>query len=187
MGIMVYAPHGRTGVYMMQDALRLLRPDTLAPAERVEIGKRALRHLPATAWLGKNPFVTDHLPLPGGGGDPGLYDLLLNPRDVAFTVPALAAMVARAGLRIACWVEPLRYDPDPLLPDPRLRARTAALDPVARAALAEALAGNVGVHILYLTRAEDPVAAATGTTPRRCRCCGNSIPRPSRGRCAGRR
>ena len=165
MGIMVYAPHGRTGVYMAQDALRLLAPPGLPPAERIEIGKRAMRHLPETAWLAKNPFITDHLPLPKGGGDPGLYDLLLNPRDVAFTVPALAAMVERAGLRVACWVEPLRYDPDPLLPDPRLRARTAALDPTARAALAEALAGNMGVHIAYLTRAADPVAAPDWDDP----------------------
>ena len=26
LGLMVYAPHGRTGVYMLQDALRLLAP-----------------------------------------------------------------------------------------------------------------------------------------------------------------
>ncbi|WP_376099592.1 class I SAM-dependent methyltransferase [Roseomonas sp. CCTCC AB2023176] len=165
MGIMVYAPHGRTGVYMLQEAFRILAPDSLPPGERIETAKRAMRHLPATAWLTKNPFITDHLPLPQGGGDPGLYDLLLNPRDVAFTVPALAAMVGRAGLRVACWVEPLRYDPDPLLPDPRLRARTAALDPVARAALAESLAGNMGVHICYLTRAADPVARADWDDP----------------------
>ena len=32
MGLMVYAPHGRTGVYMLQDALRLLAPPEEAPA-----------------------------------------------------------------------------------------------------------------------------------------------------------
>ena len=34
----------------------------------------------------------------------GLYDLLLNPRDQAYTVTALDALVRAAGLRIACWV-----------------------------------------------------------------------------------
>jgi SAM-dependent methyltransferase len=165
MGIMVYAPHGRTGVYMLQDALRLLAPASEAPAARVEVGKRVLRHLPETAWMRKNPWITDHLPLPQGGGDPGLYDLLLNPRDVAYTVPQLAALVAGAGLRIACLVEPVRYDPDPLLPDPKLRARTAALDPLERAALAEALAGNMGIHIAYLARAADPVATPDWEDP----------------------
>ena len=155
MGVMVYAPHGRTGVYMLQDALRLLAPEAEAPPARVEAARRLWKALPETAWLRRNPWITDHLQ----GGDAGLYDLLLNPRDVAFTVPQLAALVAGAGLRIACLVEPLRYDPDTYLADPRLRARAAGLDPMARAALAEAMTGNMGIHIAYLLRADAPEAA----------------------------
>ncbi|WP_338664417.1 class I SAM-dependent methyltransferase [Pararoseomonas sp. SCSIO 73927] len=165
MGIMVYAPHGRTGVYMLQEAMRRIAPPTEAPAARVDIAKRVMRHLPETAWMRKNPWITDHLPLPQGGGDPGLYDLLLNPRDQAYTVPQLVELVAGAGMRIACLVEPLRYDPDPLLPDPKLRARTAAMSMIERAALAEALAGNMGIHIAYLTRAGDPEVRADWDTP----------------------
>ncbi len=154
-GLMVYAPHGRTGVYMLQDALRLLAPAEEPPPDRVEVAKRLWKQVPETPWLRRNPWITDHLK----GGDAGLYDLLLNPRDVAFTVPELAALVAGAGLRIACLVEPLRYDPDTWLADPRLHARTARLDPVARAALAEAICGNMGIHIAYCVRAEDSPAA----------------------------
>lgn len=153
-GIMVYAPHGRTGVYMLQEALRLLAPTDQAPAARVETGKRLWKQLPETAWLRRNPWIDDHLK----GGDAGFYDLLLNPRDRAYTIPQLADLVAGAGLRIACLVEPLRYDPDTYLTDPKLRARTAGLDPIARAALAEAICGNMGIHIAYLTRDEPPRA-----------------------------
>ncbi|PWS38917.1 methyltransferase [Falsiroseomonas bella] len=152
-GLMVYAPHGRTGVYMLQDALRLLAPPDQPPPARVEVAKRLWKQVPETAWLRRNPWIEDHIK----GGDAGLYDLLLNPRDVAFTVPQLAALIAGAGLRIACLVEPLRYDPDTWLADPRLRARTAELDPLQRAALAEAICGNMGIHIAYCVRAEDPV------------------------------
>jgi SAM-dependent methyltransferase len=155
-GLMVYAPHGRTGVYMLQDALRLLAPVADPPPQRVEVARRLWKQLPDTAWLKKNPWIDDHL----RGGDAGLYDLLLNPRDRAFTVPELAALVAGAGLRIATLVEPLRYDPDTWLADPRLRSRTAALDPIQRAALAEAICGNMGIHIAYCVRAGDPVVAA---------------------------
>jgi SAM-dependent methyltransferase len=160
-GLMVYAPHGRTGVYMVQDALRLLAPAEEAPAARLDVARRVMRHLPETAWLRQNRFLDDHV----NGGDPGLYDLLLNPRDRAFTVPQLVALLAEAGLRVACWVEPLRYDPMFWLPDPKLRARADALDPTARAALAEALTGNINGHIVYCVRADAPRERADPLSP----------------------
>ena len=156
LGLMVYAPHGRTGVYMLQDALRMLAPAGEAPAVRLDLAKRVMRHLPETAWLRRNGFLDDHV----NGGDAGLYDLLLNPRDRAFTVRDLHALLAGEGLAVTCWVEPARYDPMPLLPDPRLRARVEALDPVDRAALAEALAGNVSAHIVYCVRTDEQTERA---------------------------
>ena len=152
MGLMAYAPYGRTGIYMIQEGLRLLAPAHEEPAARLDVARRVMKHLPETAWLRANQSVTDHLQ----GGDAGLYDLLLNPRDRAYTVPALHELLAAAGLAITCWVEPIRYDPVPLLPDPRLRARIATLSGVERATLAEALAGNIAAHIVYCTRASEP-------------------------------
>ena len=60
-------------------------------------------------------------------------------------------------------MEPLRYDPAVYLPDARLRARAAALDPVARAALAEALCGNISTHVVYAVRAADAPPVPDGT------------------------
>lgn len=160
-GLMVYAPHGRTGVYMLQDALRLLAPPGEAPPTRIETARRVLRHLPETAWFRFNGNFQDHV----SGGDAGVYDLLLNPRDRAFTVPQLTALLSDAGLEVAAWVEPLRYDPLPLLPDPKLRARVEALDPLARAALAEALAGNMCVHVVYCRRGTEPARRTDPMNP----------------------
>lgn len=151
MGLMVYAPYGRTGVYMLQDALRLLAPSTEPPSDRLDAARRVMRHLPQTAWIRHSTSFDDHV----NGGDAGLYDLLLNPRDRAYTVADLHRLLDDAGLAITCWVEPIRYDPIPLLPDPRLRARIDRLDGLQRAALAEALAGNMAVHIVYCMRKDE--------------------------------
>jgi SAM-dependent methyltransferase len=161
LGLMLYAPHGRTGVYMVQEALRLLAPADEAPTARLDVAKRVMRHLPETAWLRRNGFLDDHV----NGGDAGLYDLLLNPRDRAFTVHELHALVAGEGMEVTCWVEPARYDPIPLLPDPRLRARVEALDPIDRAALAETLAGNVSAHIVYCVRRDEQLERADPMAP----------------------
>jgi SAM-dependent methyltransferase len=161
LGLMVYAPHGRTGVYMAQDALRLLAGPDEAPPARLDVARRVLRHLPESAWLRRNAYFGDHI----DGGEAGLYDLLLNPRDVSFTVPTLHALLAGAGLRVTCWVEPMRYDPATWLPDPKLRARAASLDPVSRAALAEALVGNISTHVVYCRRADETVEPADPTRP----------------------
>jgi SAM-dependent methyltransferase len=161
MGLMVYAPHGRTGIYMIQDALRLLAPEQEEPTARLDVARRVMKHLPETAWLRANRRVTDHL----SGGDAGLYDLLLNPRDRAYSVTALHDLLAGAGLLVRCWVEPVRYDPMPLLPDPRLRARVAQLAPLERAAVAEALAGNIAAHIVYCTRTAEPPVRADPFSP----------------------
>ena len=151
LGLMVYAPHGRTGVYMLQDALRSLAPEDDAPSARLDMARRVMRHLPETAWLRRNGYFGDHIE----GGDAGLYDLLLNPRDRAYTAPEFLSLLEGAGLQATALMEPLRYDPAVYLPDPRLRGRIAALDPPARAGLAEALTGNMSTHVAYCVRAAE--------------------------------
>ena len=161
LGLMVYAPHGRTGVYMLQDALRRLAPDDALPAARLDVARRVMRSLPDSAWLRRNTLFADHIT----GGDAGLYDLLLNPRDQAYDVPAFAALLAGAGLQPTCWMEPMRYDPAIYLTDAKLRQRLAGLSPVARAAVAEAVCGNISTHVVYAVRAADAPAAPDGANP----------------------
>lgn len=158
LGLMVYAPHGRTGVYMVQEALGMLAPEGDAPPARLDVARRVMRHLPETAWLRANRYFGDHI----DGGDAGLYDLLLNPRDRAYTVPKFAALLADAGLAVTAWMEPMRYDPAVFLPDPKLRTRIAGMTPLEQAALAEALSGNMSTHVVYCVRAGDAPAAADG-------------------------
>jgi SAM-dependent methyltransferase len=160
LGLMVYGAYGRRGVYETQEMLRAL--GTEAPlADQVARARRLLAALPETNWLKLNPFLGDHRL-----SDAELVDLLLHPRDRAFRVAEVAALLGDAGLRLASFIEPARYDPASYLKDPRLLKPLAGLAPLARAAFAEALAGNLKTHVFYATtapgdsvaRPDDPAA-----------------------------
>ena len=150
MGIMVYGRHGRTGVYQAQAMLRALTEAEPAPANtpkaRLKLARALLGQLPATNWLRRNPAVGDHLE----AGEAGLYDLLLHSRDRAYDVAELGQLVAGAGLEIASFIEPWRYDPESYLSDPDLLRRVMRFDGLGRAGFAELLAGNLKRHIVYL-------------------------------------
>ena len=68
--------------------------------------------------------------------------------------------MAGAGLRPLGFIEPLRYAPESYVTDPETLRQFTRLGRAQGWAAAEALAGNMKVHVLYATRAAaDPVAA----------------------------
>ena len=161
MGLMLYAPYGRTGVYPLQSALRRLVGD-LPPQDKVSLARKLVDTLPPTNWFIQNRFVVDHKQ-----SDAALYDLLLHDRDRAFTVAEASALADGCGLTITALVPPLRYEPALHLGEPRLKARVAGLDRLARAALAEELAGSIKTHAFYVVRHADAAGAvATPGNPR---------------------
>ncbi len=154
-GLLLYAPYGRTGVYPLQQAMRRLFPADLPVAERLAGGRSLYDALPETNWLNRNPFIADHL----HSDDAGFYDLLLHSRDRAFTVTEIDELARDAGLNISGFVEPARYQPSLYLQNPDLLARAAALPWLEQCALAEELGGNLKTHVCYLgkdSRAADP-------------------------------
>jgi SAM-dependent methyltransferase len=149
MGLMVYAPYGRNGVYPMQGALQAMLSDD-APRDQVRLARAVLEKLPPTNLLVRNPLVADHK-----SGDAGLYDLLLHSRDRAYGAGEVLAALDRAGLALASFVEPARYDPMTYLPrEPAIRERVERLSDLERVDLAEQLAGNLKTHVFYVFRDE---------------------------------
>jgi SAM-dependent methyltransferase len=148
MGLMVYAPYGRTGVYQMQSLLRMIGADDPAPT-RLDQAKTLLRQLPPTNWLRRNDLVADHIK----AGDAGLYDLLLHSRDRAYSVPEFSQLVTGADLRVVSFIEPIRYDPAAFIGDPALLETIEDLDWIERCAVAELLTGTLKTHVAYVVKA----------------------------------
>jgi SAM-dependent methyltransferase len=156
LGLMVYAPYGRNGVYPLQDALRTLGAG-LAAAERVALARRLLRQLPPGNGFRGNSLLGDHV-----ASDAGLYDLLLHSRDRAFTVGELAALAGAGGLALTALIEPAQYEPASYVKDPHLLKRLEGRPWLERAAWAEQVGGVLTKHIAYLVRPEDAATAVAG-------------------------
>jgi len=156
LGLMLYAPYGRSGVYETQALLRSLGGDRDLP-QRIALARRLLTQLPATNRLKNNRLLADHKQ-----SDAALVDLLLNARDRAYDVPALLDVLGDAGLELITFVPPAAYDPCGYLSDPEV---SKALRSLARAeawAAAEALAGNMKTHSFYAAKAGASRQAAFG-------------------------
>ena len=161
MGLMLYGTYGRIGVYHVQALLRALGAHDETPRDRVALARKLLAQLPQTNWLKRNPFVSDHV----AEGDAGLHDLLLHARDRAYEVGEIASLTEAAGLRIAAFVPPARYEPASYINDPALLKRLAGLSTLERAAFAERLAGNIKAHVFYVVEAANAVGPPRADDP----------------------
>ena len=153
MHIMVYAPYGRTGIYMLQNYCRLLGIGT-TPAELEELGT-TLSSLPQD-----HPLA----PLLGQARDfqnpAEIADALLHPLDHAYTVPDLYELLQRCGLFFGRWFEQAPYLPycGRLADTPHYR-RLAALPAHSQHASAELFRGNMTRHTFIAYR-DDRVAGS---------------------------
>lgn len=155
-GIMVYGRLGRTGIYPMQNALRLLNgaPDAGDPVETM---RTLLDRLPPDNWIAKNPHLADL----GQSDTIELADRYLNPNDRAFDIAELEGLLQAAGLTIRGFVCPFLYDPVPLMPTDGLKAQVRSLSMIDRAQVSEWLRGILHIHQVFaVPRARAPVEPA---------------------------
>ena len=104
MHLMVYAPHGRAGIYMLQEFCRRLG----IRANDVEIKDlmTALCALPPGHPL--QQLLRD---APDFREEAALADALLHPHDRAYSVPQVFDFIAQAGLTFGRWVRQASYSP----------------------------------------------------------------------------
>ncbi|AXK44917.1 class I SAM-dependent methyltransferase [Brachybacterium saurashtrense] len=105
MTLMVFAPYGRAGVYLIQDYCRRLGLSS-APEDITDL-VATLREIPSGHPISRLLRETRDF-----ADDGALADALLNPRDRAYSVPQLYELLESAGLRLARWVRQAPYLPD---------------------------------------------------------------------------
>jgi SAM-dependent methyltransferase len=102
MHIMVYAPYGRTGVYMLQDFCRRIGIAATEEGIREVIGVLTAlpRGHPMEALLRDAPELRNR---------EALADALLHPQDRAYSVPQLFDFLGKAGLTFGRWIRQAPY------------------------------------------------------------------------------
>jgi hypothetical protein len=102
MHLMVYAPYGRTGVYMLQDFCRRL--GIRATDTELQDLIAALKTLPPG-----HPLESLLREAPDFWQEPALADALLHPQDRAYSVPQLFDFIEGAGLTFVRWIRQAPY------------------------------------------------------------------------------
>ena len=102
MHLMVYAPYGRTGIYMLQEFCR--RIGVHANDEEIRDLITALKALPRG-----HPLETLLREAPDFRQAAALADALLHPQDRAYSVPQLFDLIEKAGLTFGRWLKQAPY------------------------------------------------------------------------------
>jgi len=147
--LMVYAPYGRVGVYLLQDYCRRLGVGT-SQAELASL-VATMRDLPMghpiRRLLAESRDFLDA---------DSLADALCNPRDRAFTVPDLLELIDQAGLRFGRWERQAPYLPDcGAISETPHAARIAAVPAFEQYALMELFRGTIARHTAIVYAADD--------------------------------
>jgi SAM-dependent methyltransferase len=146
--LMVYAPYGRTGIYMLQEFCR--RIGIRAVDDEIRDLADALTKLPQG-----HPLENLLRDAPDFRNEASLADALLNPQDRAYSVPQLFEFIERAELRFGRWVKQAPYEPQcgAVAGIPQM-SRIARLPPVERYAALELFRGTMVRHSAVVYRAE---------------------------------
>ena len=102
MQLMVYAPYGRTGIYMLQEFCRRVGVGVDDTGIRDLI--RALELLPSG-----HPLQSILTQAPELRDEAGIADALLHPQDRAYSVSQLFELIEKAGLTFGRWLRQAPY------------------------------------------------------------------------------
>ncbi len=150
MQLMMYAPYGRAGIYMMQEYCRMLgigSSENDLQSLRAVLEKLPADHPIAALFRRSKDFWRPE----------AMADALLHPQDRAYSVPELYDWIERCGMSFGRWVEQAPYLAacGAIASSPHA-ARLASLSPRHQHAAVELLRGTMVSHSLIAFRDDYP-------------------------------
>jgi 2-polyprenyl-3-methyl-5-hydroxy-6-metoxy-1,4-benzoquinol methylase len=150
MHLMVYAPYGRAGIYLLQEFCK--RIDIQATYEEIRDLIAALGALPAG-----HPLENLLREAPDFRDESTLADALLNPRDRAYSVSQLFDFIQNGGLTFGRWVRQAPYNLHcGVMANIPQASRIAQLPESQQYATVELFRGTMVTHSVVLYRNDSP-------------------------------
>jgi SAM-dependent methyltransferase len=154
LNLMVYAPYGRTGIYMLQEYCRRLGVGTS--------GREIADLSAAVAALSpQHPIMNELSTSRDLRNRHALADALLNPRDRAYSVPQLFDLLEQGGVAFERWYWQAPYSPEcgAFAATPHA-TRVATMPPHERYAAMELWRATMGSHSVLVSRSDGPDRSA---------------------------
>ena len=141
MHLMVYGTHFRAGVYMLQEAFRILRLTQRRPDD-IKLVREIISSIDQSHAAFS--YIRNAMDLKS---EAGIVDTFLNPRDISFTVPQIMEFLDRSDMSFIGWADRLEYCPfavinekHPILP------KLMGLNAIDQASVVELLTQSRGTH-----------------------------------------
>lgn len=151
MSLMVYAKYGRTGIYQIQNLMRMINAEQDPATEKIQNTHEVLRCLPQQHWFHAGQKILgayDDLE-----SDAGTFDLLLHTQDRAFSIHEVHDWLERCGMRLVgepgTYYRQLHYLPETFLKDGALLQKIKRYPLKRQQAIGEALSGEIAKHEFY--------------------------------------
>ncbi len=154
MSVMVYAAYGRTGIYQVQNLMRMINDEDDTAAVKIRATREVLGSLPGHHWFnaGKR-ILRAYNDL---DNDAGIFDLLLHTQDRPYSILEVHDWLERCGMKLASepgtYYHQLQYLPETFLKDDALLEKIRSYPLKQQQAIGEALSGEIIKHEFYAVR-----------------------------------
>ena len=155
-GIMVYGKYGRTGVYQMQELMRLINGNESDMRVQLESTKAILDALPQTNWFKYGEFLFSHVK---NRNEIEIFDVFLHAKDRPYTVLDIYEWINNCGLNLIDFVEnKVLYEPKTFITNTALLQKIKEMPEKKQQAIAEIIVGTLKKHTFYVSFNTNTVA-----------------------------
>jgi ubiquinone/menaquinone biosynthesis C-methylase UbiE len=159
MHIMVYAQYGRTGIYHVQEIMKMINKKVNDRKKEVKNTWSVINNLPETNWYNRgSELLADHIT----DGDVGCYDMFLHKQDRAYTIPQLYKFVESSGMKIVEFsntINKIKLNPKSFIVNKELLKKLSSLEKKEQQAIAELMIGNIAQHCFWTSNKYDSIAS----------------------------